>query len=79
MLLCWRIRASRAARSVLPLSPNSRSNTDRGLYSIGSGCVELRHEMVWVYAQLRFPVHAPAFAGASSASSSDATCVVLPK
>ncbi len=45
MLLCWRSRASRAARSVLPLSPNSFSNTARGLYSIGSGCVALRHEM----------------------------------
>ena len=48
MLLCCRSRASRAARSVLPLSPNSFSNTARGLYSIGSGCVGLRHESVWV-------------------------------
>src|SRR6266567_4055794 len=39
MLLCCRNLASRAARSVLPLSPNSFSNTARGFHSIGSACV----------------------------------------
>ena len=48
MLLCCRSLASRTARSVLPLSPNSFSNTARGLYSIGSGCVGLRHDSVCV-------------------------------
>ena len=36
------------ARSVLPLSPNSFSNTARGFHSIGSGCVGLRQESVCV-------------------------------
>ena len=71
-------RLARRRDRVLPLSPNSRSNTARGLYSIGSGCVGLRHEIVCVYAQLRMPVHAPALAGASIAISSDASCVSLP-
>ena len=35
-------RASRAAASVLSLAPNSRSNTARGLFSIGSGVVGVR-------------------------------------
>ena len=47
-LLCWRIRAWRAARSVLPLSPNRVSKTARGFHSIGSGWVLLRHEIVCV-------------------------------
>ena len=64
---------------MLPLSPNRRSNTARGLYSIGNGCVALRHEIVCVYAQLRMPVQAPALAGASIESSSDATCVSFAK
>ncbi len=38
--------------SVLPLSPNIRSNTTRGLFSIGSGVVGLRHDSVFAYAQL---------------------------
>ena len=75
MLLCCRSLASRAVRSVLPLSPNSRSNTARGFHSIGNGCVGLRQESVCVYTQLRMPVHAPALAGASIESSSDGTCV----
>ena len=41
-------RASRAARSVLPLSPNSFSKTVRGFHSMGSGCVGLRQESVSV-------------------------------
>jgi hypothetical protein len=48
MLLCCRSLASRAARFVLPLSPNSRSNTARGFHSMGNGCVGLRHESVCV-------------------------------
>ncbi len=48
MLLCCIIRASRAERTVLPLSPNSFSNTTRGFHSVGSGCVGLRHDSVCV-------------------------------
>ena len=48
MLRSCCIRARRAFGSVLPLSPNSRSNTTRGLFSIGSGVVALRQEMVFV-------------------------------
>ena len=48
MLRSRRIRASRAAGSVLPLVPNSRSNTARGSFSIGSGVVGVRHAMVLV-------------------------------
>ena len=51
MLRSSAMRALRTAGSVLPLSPNSRSKTTRGLFSIGSGVVGLRHEMVFVYAQ----------------------------
>ena len=36
-LRCWRSRASRTFGSVLLLSPNSRSNTTRGLFCVGSG------------------------------------------
>ena len=42
------MRASRAAGSVLLPSPNSRSNSVRGLFSIGSGVDSLRHEIVLV-------------------------------
>ena len=42
------MRARRTAGSVLPLSPNIRSNTTRGLFSIGSGVVRLRQQMVFV-------------------------------
>ena len=65
MLLCCCNRFSRAARSVLPLSPNSFSKTVRGFHSIGRGCVGLRQESVSRYAQLRLPVQAPALAGRS--------------
>ena len=48
-MLCFcRRRARRTAGSAEPLSPNSRSNTARGLFSIGSGMVGVRHEMVCV-------------------------------
>ena len=46
------MRASRAATSVLSVEPNSRSNTARGSFSIGSGVVAVRQAMVLVYAQL---------------------------
>ena len=36
------------AGSVLPLVPNSRSNTARGSFSIGSGVVGVRQAMVLV-------------------------------
>ena len=40
-----RISATRSA--VVPPSPNSRSNTTRGLFSIGCGVVGVRHETVF--------------------------------
>jgi hypothetical protein len=42
----------RAARVVSSLSPNRRSNTARGWFSIGSGVVGFRHDSVFAYAQL---------------------------
>ena len=45
-LVLLQARVSRAARSVLPLSPNSFSKTVRGFHSMGSGCVGLRQESV---------------------------------
>ena len=43
----------RAARwAGVPGRPNRRSNTTRGLISIGSGVVGELHEIVFVYAQL---------------------------
>ena len=41
-------RAFRTAGSVLPLSPKSRSNTARGLFSMGSGVVSFAQEIVFV-------------------------------
>ena len=40
------------ALSVEWLAPNSRSNTLRGLFSIGSGVVGVRHAILLLYAQL---------------------------
>ncbi len=71
------MRASRAPRSVLPLVPNSRSNTALGSFSIGSGVVSLLQEIVLVYAQLAPPSHEPSIAFDSMPSSSDASCVSL--
>jgi len=39
---------ARAVALVVPPSPNIRSNTARGLFSIGSGVFGLRHEIVFV-------------------------------
>ena len=39
-------RAHRCARRALPPSPNSRSNTTRGWFSVRFGVVSLRHETV---------------------------------
>ncbi len=69
------MRATRAVRSVLPLVPKSRSNTARGSFSIGRGVVGVRHAIVFVYAQLAPPSHAPSIAFDSMPSSSDASCV----
>ena len=44
MLFCRRSRAARCAG--VPARPNIRSNTARGLISIGSGMVGVRHEIV---------------------------------
>ena len=48
MLRSWRRRASRAFTSVLSVAPNRRSNTARGLFSIGSGVVGVRQAIVFV-------------------------------
>ena len=63
--------AARVFGSVVPLSPNSRSNTRRGLFSIGSGCVAVRQAMVFVYAL-------PVVSMPSTPSSSDASSVWRP-
>ena len=39
-------RQHASSRSVAPASPNRRSKTARGRFSIGSGVVSLRHEIV---------------------------------
>ena len=68
-----RRRARRTAGSVLPLSPNIRSKTTRGLFSMGSGVDSLLHAIVLVYAQL-YPVsQLPASVGSSSPISSEAS------
>ena len=69
------MRASRATRSVLPLVPNSRSNTARGSFSIGRGVVSELQAIVLVYAQLAPPSHEPSIAFDSMPSSSEASCV----
>jgi hypothetical protein len=45
MLLVLRTRASLSA--LLPPSPNSRSNTTRGWFSVRFGVVSLRHDTVF--------------------------------
>ena len=68
-----RLRAIRACRdwtSVLPPSPNIRSNTTRGLCSMCSGVVGLRQLMVWAYVQLYPPSHVPAPTSPDSSDSS---------
>ena len=75
MLRRCAIRAWRAAGSVVSLSPNRRSNTARGLFSIGSGVVAARQHSVLTYAQLYPTSHAPAMPAVSSPSSSEASCV----
>src|SRR5947207_8932124 len=70
MLFCWRLRVARLA--AVPACPNSRSNTSRGLISIGSGFVGELHEIVLRYAQLKPGEHAPTYPVKSSvATSSD--------
>ena len=68
------MRASRASRSVLPLVPNSISNTARGSFSVGSGVVGVRQEIVLVYAQ-DAPPQVPSMEFGSMPSSSDVICV----
>jgi hypothetical protein len=48
MLRFSRSRWTRSLPSVVPESPNSRSNTARGLSSIGSGMVGPRQQSVLV-------------------------------
>ena len=55
-----RLRSRRASRcSGVPGRPNIRSNTVRGLNSIGCGVVGELHEIVLMYPQLNPLVHAP--------------------
>ena len=77
-LRCWRSRASRTLGSVLPLSPNSRSNTTRGLFCVGSGVFWLFQLIVLVYGHAKPVSQAPVVSLDSIASSSDASCVCLP-
>ena len=72
------MRASRAFGSVLPLSPNRRSNTTRGLFCANRGVLALFQEIVLVYAQAKPMSQAPAVSPDSMASSSEASCVCLP-
>ena len=58
MLLFCASRACRAA-GVAPSPPNIRSNTTRGLISIGSGWVGVRHEIVLMYEQRKSPAQLP--------------------
>ena len=46
------LHARQRAAPAFPARPNSRSNTTRGLISIGSGVVGDAHEIVFMYAQL---------------------------
>ena len=46
MLRSFWMRLMRTRGSVLSLAPKSRSKTARGLFSIGSGVVSLRHAIV---------------------------------
>ena len=78
MLRSSRIRASRASGVVLSVSPNSRSNTARGWFSIGSGLVGLRHDSVLAYAQLQPASQAPISSLGSMASSRELSTVSLP-
>ncbi len=57
MLFSCRLRVARLA--AVPAWPNNRSNTVRGLISIGSGFVGELHEMVLRYAQLNPGEQAP--------------------
>ena len=79
MLRSLRIRASRAAESVEPASPKSRSKTARGLFSPDSGVVSLRQEIVFVYVQLKPTSHDPETSRLSSAISREASCVCCSK
>ena len=63
---------------MLPLSPNSRSKTTRGLCCVGSGVFWLFQEIVFVYGQANPVSQAPAVSLDSIASSSDASCVSFP-
>src|SRR6516225_5711420 len=72
------MRASRVLESVLPISPNIRSNTTRGLFWVTRGVLALFQEIVLVYGQAKPTSQAPAVSPFSIASSSDASCVCLP-
>src|SRR3954454_3653762 len=78
LLRCISI-AARAAGSLLSPSPNKRSKTRRGLYSIGSGVVGVRQETVLVYAQLYPESHPPPSVGLSVHTSSEATWFCPPR
>ena len=70
-------RTLRSAGSVVPLSPNSRSNTTRGLSSAGACVVGLVHESELMKAHVVLS-HVPTRSRRSSASSSEANCVCCP-
>jgi hypothetical protein len=68
-------RRARRSASLLP-SPNSFSNTSRGLFCIGSGWVGDFHEIELRYAQLNVASHAST--ASSIESSSDGSGVSCP-
>ena len=71
-------RASRAAGVVLSMSPNRRSNTCRGSFSIGIGVVGVRHDNVFAYAQLQPDSQAPSRSFESRQSSREESGVSEP-
>src|SRR5262245_64044121 len=77
MLFSCLTRTARLA--AVPACPNSRSNTVRGLISIGSGEVGELQAMVFRYAQLKPGEQAPTYPVKSSvATSSDGSGVSCP-
>src|SRR5712691_7160633 len=78
-MLLFRRRVARCSfASVLPTSPNKRSNTRRGLFSIGIGDVGVRQHNVFTYAQLQPFSQAPKIPAESRLTSSEESCVYRP-
>ena len=63
----------------MPPLPNKRSNTTRGLFSLGIGVVGELHDSVFKYTQLYALSHMPASTLKSIDSSSDGSTVCAPR